>query len=168
MRSCYILSRSKCHHKLQCQIQLTQITSSYLHRIFFWRRKQVENCLDHLTIKMPSKRKRVQVLADVFWKQWRENSYSFSIVDKNELKSRKKPHIHWRCCIIIEGQFIPSLWLEMAVLEHVFPSVSDQKVYKAQLRVDKDNVNTLDPCLVTEILLLMAVYLHVYIQCCYR
>lgn len=51
----------------------------------------------------------------------------------------------------------------MAVLDHVYLSVSDQRVQKAQLNVNKDNVNTLYPCLVTEIVILMAVDLHVYI-----
>lgn len=49
------------------------------------------------------------------------------------------------------------------MLGHVYLSVSDQRVQKAQLNVNKDNVNTLYPCLVTEIVILMAVHLHVYI-----
>lgn len=49
------------------------------------------------------------------------------------------------------------------MLDHVYLSVSDQRVQKAQLNVNKDNVSTLYPCLVTEIVILMAVHLHVYI-----
>lgn len=43
-----------------------------------------------------------------------------------------------------------------------------RKSKKAHLRVNNNILNTLYPCLVTEIVLLMAVYVHVYIQCCYR
>lgn len=99
--------------------------------------------------------KRVQVLADLFWTRWRKEYLT-------TLQSRQKWTQHQRNLsvgdvVLLKDSSAHRCDWKLAVVEQVFPSVSDQKVRKVQLRVNKDGVIGLYTRPVTETVLLMAI-----------
>ncbi|XP_065944078.1 uncharacterized protein [Magallana gigas] len=99
--------------------------------------------------------KRVQLLADLFWKRWRKE-YLVT------LQSRQKWTQHQRNLsvgdvVLLKDSSAHRCDWKMAVVDQVFPSVSDKRVRKVQLRVNKNGVNTLYTRPVTETVLLMAI-----------
>nr|XP_034315588.1 uncharacterized protein LOC117685358 [Crassostrea gigas] len=99
--------------------------------------------------------KRVQLLADLFWKRWRRE-YLVT------LQSRQKWTQHHRNLsvgdvVLLKDSSAHRCDWKMAVVDQVFPSLSDKRVRKVQLRVNKNGVNTFYTRPVTETVLLMAI-----------
>lgn len=81
---------------------------------------------------MPSKRKRVQLLLDLFWKQWQWRKKPVNHPQQStKMNSKAEINISIGDVVLSKDSSVHRYDWKMAVLEHVFPSVSDQKVQKS-------------------------------------
>lgn len=99
--------------------------------------------------------KRVQLLADLFWKRWRRE-YLVTLQSRQKWTQHQK-NLSVGDVVLLKDISAHRCDWKMAVVDQVFPSLSDKRVRKVQLRVNKNGVNTFYTRPVTETVLLMAI-----------
>nr|XP_022331189.1 uncharacterized protein LOC111129227 [Crassostrea virginica] len=99
--------------------------------------------------------KRVQQLADLFWKRWK--SEYLALIQSRQKWTRNQRNLSVNDVVLMKDNSANRCDWKLAIVERVFPSESDYKVRKVELRVNKEGSNIHYTRPVTETVLLIPV-----------